>query len=322
VRRITGSGWAPMPVAEALAAARAVPGLLNPRPRLWGTVRGPGGILTVVGVDPDRGNPPCAPTPEKPLTTGEACCGPGVVLDETAVIALQNGPRSMTFKVIGRLPPRAGIAVQDIVVVSAADARTLLGLAPGYASDLAADVFHPDEAQALLPELAAAFPWPVRITTRAETLGIYKAEVANRGALGYLVALPSLLALILLVLAVIRQGRGRRHEAGLLKCLGWTTGDIVRLQIYRALVIGVPATIGGMAAAWLLALLPGASWTGTLLFGWSHLPPQLSLDSGGALLVLLEIGSLVLLPYLTAVLWSALQTAAADPWELVNGEGE
>jgi ABC-type lipoprotein release transport system permease subunit len=244
-----------------------------------------------------------------------------VVRDETDVITLQNGPRTLTCRVVGRLPPRAGSAVQDIVLVSAADARTLLDLAPGYASDLAADVFHPDEAQALLPELAAAFPWPVRITTRGETLGFYQAEFANRGTLGYFVALPSLLALILLVLAVIRQGRGRRHEAGLLKCLGWTTGDIVRLQIYRALVVGVPAASGGMAAAWLLALLPGARWAGTLLFGWRHLPPQLYLDSGGALLVLLEIGALVLLPCLAAVLWSALQTAAVDPWELVNGEG-
>jgi hypothetical protein len=47
------------------------------------------------------------------------------------------------------------------------DARQLLGLAPGQASDLAVHLFRREEEQAILADLAAAFPWPVRITGRS-----------------------------------------------------------------------------------------------------------------------------------------------------------
>ena len=131
---------------------------------------------------------------------------------------------------------------------------------------------------------------------------------------------PALLALTLIVAGTVRERMSRRFEIGLLKSLGWLTGDIVRLQVYRALFLGLPATALGILVASGLVFWPGASWPAELLLGWNDRPLHLYLNPGGAVPVFLEIGVLSLAPFLGAVLWPTLRGAAADPEDLLRQE--
>ncbi len=321
VRRLNAGGWAPLPAAEAVAAARRVPGVTHAQARVWGVAAGLVGPLMVIA-RADAALPPAADG--KPLAAprpGEALLGPGVDpgpdpqrLPLTAAAALELRP-------VGRLPAESALLGQDVVLVHPDDARRLLGLPPGAAVDLAVDVFHADEAAAIQPELAAAFPWPVRITARSEAVGLYSGGLARRGGLMLIAGIPAVLALVLVVAGAVREAVGQRRAVGLLKALGWTTGEVVRLQVCRALLIALPAACLGMLAAYTLVFRPGVSWPGSLLFGWRTAPPRLFLDPAGAFLTLLELGALVVGPYLAAVLLSSLQGAAADPQDLLKGEG-
>jgi hypothetical protein len=321
VRRLNAGGWAPLPVAEALVAARGVPGVTRVRARVWGVAAGPAGPLMVVAWGsatlPPGGDGGTLAAPR----SGEALLGPGVDPGPDPRRLALSAAAALEFRPVGRLPAQTALIGQDVVLVHPADARRLLGLAPGEAVDLAVDVFHAEEAAALLPELAAAFSWPVRITARSEAVGLYTGGLARRGGLMLIAGIPAVLALVLVVAGAVREAVGRRREVGLLKALGWTTGDVVRLQVYRALLIALPAVCLGMLAAYALVFPPGVSWPGSLLFGWRTAPPRLFLDPAGALLTLLELGALVVGPYLAAVLLTSLQGAAADPQDLLKGEG-
>ena len=200
-----------------------------------------------------------------------------------------------------------------LIVLHPDDARDLLGLAPGMASDLAVDVFHDDEAGALRTELAAAFPWPVRIETRDEARSAYRTETARRGSLLLFLCVPSALALVFLLVVTVRSTRSRSYEAGLLKALGWTVSDVVSLELWRALSLGLPAVALGAGAACLCVFLPGITWPGFLFFGWRSGGPALWLSPAGAGMVLAELAACVLVPYAVAVLWPALRAASRDP---------
>jgi hypothetical protein len=321
VRRLNAGGWAPLPAAEALAAARGVPGVTRAQARVWGVAAGPAGPLMVIAWGsatlPPGGDGGALAVPRP----GEALLGPGVDAGPDPRRLPLAAAATLEFRPLGRLPAETALLSQDVVLVHPADARRLLGLAPGEVVDLAVEVFHAEEAAALLPELAAAFPWPVRITARSEAVGLYAGGLARRGGLMLIAGIPAVLALVLVVAGAVREAVGRRREVGLLKALGWTTGDVVRLQVYRALLIALPAACLGMLAAYALVLRPGVSWPGSLLFGWRTAPPRLYLDPAGALLTLLELGALVVGPYLAAVLLTSLQGAAADPQDLLKGEG-
>jgi len=318
LRKVNAVGWTPIPEETARKTAASVRGITDAETRIWGVVQGPSAPVTVVGVRADRSMQPILPALPLP---GQAVVGPGVGgVEKPADFIELRGRRTQRLEVIAVLDADFAMAAQDLVFVSVEDARQLLGLPPGYASDLALRVFNPQEAEAVLSDLAAAFSWPVQITTRSEAAGVFAAAMARRGAVSTLAAIPCLLAVGLLVLAVVRQHLGRRHEIGLLKSLGWTAGDIVRVQMLRALIIGVPAAVTGLLFASLLVFWPGITWPARLLLGWHSAPPHLVLSGDGAALILLLTAGLVLLPFLTATLVPAVKSAAFDPMDLLERE--
>jgi hypothetical protein len=319
VRRVTAGGWAPLPVSETLTRVRPVAGVLHPRPRVWGVVQGPGGPWTVVGVDAASvvAWPADVPLPR----AGEALLGAtGGSFASLRTVRL-IGRQDMTLDVVGRLPAAAAPALHDGVVLNSRDARALLGLAVDQATDLALDVFHDEEAEALRPDLAQALAWPVTITTAREQLRRQLDDINRRT--GWMVAgfAPALLAMALVVAAVGATGRRGSWETGLFKALGWSGGDLLRLHLGRGLLIGGPALAVGSAAAYLLLFAPGVTWIGRWIFGLSGTAPALGISSrgaaGGLLLGLLMVG----LPYLAALFWSGWQAVTQDPAEgLAEGE--
>lgn len=315
VRKLNALGWTPIPSDQSAQLAKSVPGVIAARPRVWGRVAGPEGPLTVIGVD--RYGPPLPQSTAVP-GQGEAVVGTDFKGDRAAPLLTLTGQRTARFRVVGRSDTMTGIAEPNIVLLHIDDARDLLGIPDGYASDLAIKVFNPAEESAILPDLTAAFPWTVRITTRTESAGIYAAGLARMGGMAVAFLVPALLALCLLVAVTVRDRFGHRFEIGLLKALGWTTGDIVRLQISRALLIGIPGAAGGIMLAFLLVFWPNANWPGRLCPEWQALSSWLFFSPGDAGLILLEVTGLVVLPFLAATIGTVLRCAIADPQEMLE----
>ena len=317
VRRVSPVGWQPVQVQDA-ALALAVPGITAARLRIWGTAKTPDQTVTVVAADEAAMQRMTLPQTLHPPAPGEAIAGQGVILSETdARLALQ-GATTFVTRVTQRFPSNSDLATYDVVMLHPRDARTLLGLAPDQASDLALSVFHPEEAAALMPDLVRAFPWPVHIATRLDTRKAYAAAFGRQGGLGSLLYLPAALALVLLMAAVIRQQMGDRARIGLLKALGWTGRDILALQMAKALLVSLPAVAAGLVTAYGLVYGPTQSWVGRLFLGWQTTPPRLYLDAGYAAPVFLEVSGMLLMPFLAAVLAASLGLAASDPQDLLN----
>jgi hypothetical protein len=320
VRRIGAGGWRPLPARQALALAAGVPGVLGARARIWGVVDGPRGPVTVYGwAAAGKASMP-AGWPDLPPARGEAIAGPALDdLGEGTALDLNSAGR-MRFTIRSFLPPSAGLVAHDLVLLHPEDASRLLHLPSGYASDLALDVFHAQEADALRPDLARAFPWPIQVVTRQEAVGRYQAGFGRRSTLAFFMLIPSLLAVLTIVAATVRRQIGRRYEIGLLKTLGWTGRDILQQQIFKTCATGIPAVTAGILVAYGLVFWPGTTWPAALIFGWDQVPPALYLEPRGIGWPLVEVAVLVFAPYLTAAVWTSLTAATADPQDLLDLE--
>lgn len=316
VRRIDTGGWTPMPAETAVALAKTVPGALAPTPRIWGIVAGPEGPVTVVassGIVPQKLlQGLSAPAP------GQAVVGRGIA-DILTGDRLSLGVRTpLSLSIIGSFPADSGLATHDLVWVSPGDAQQLLGLAAGQASDLAVHLFREEEEQAIQADLAAAFPWPVHITGRSTSAWRHHTRSVRMGGIAVVACIPALLALLLIITDTAVGSNGMQAHWGLLKSLGWTTGNIVQLQVAQATMVGIPAVLSGLAAAYAVVFYPpAAGLTALWITGGQHLP-ALVLSSSGAALVMLEIATLVCLPYLATVFIATLKGAASDPWHLIQ----
>ena len=317
VRRVSPVGWSALPSHESVRLAKSVPGVVRAGVRIWGTVNSPGGAVTVFGFDGSNGLDSF--TKKLPLPKrGEAIVGAGIKMAGNPDIIQLTGHTTLIFKIIETLNTQTSIVAHDLVLVNPADARKLLGIAEGFASDLIVDVFHETEAEAILADLSKAFPWPVRTTTKKEAIGFYASASARRGGIVYITILPAMLALALIIIGVIKGQMVQSCNVGLYKALGWTTTNIFQMQLLKALVIGMPAIAAGMVISYLLVFWPGSSWPGNLFFGWDDNPPLFFLNASGAFLVLIEMVVLILLPYLAAVLWPVLRAAVADPQDILE----
>lgn len=312
IRRIDGGGWAPLPADDAVACAKNIPGVLDPTPRLWGVVPGPEGPVTVVAsiaVIPDsmlKG----IPLP----SAGQAVVGLGVarVLSGNRLTLGSNPP--VTVDVIDTFPADTGLATHDLVWMTPDDARSLFGLTPGQASDLAIHLFRREEEQAIQADLAAAFPWAVRITDRSTSALRHHTRAVRSGGIAVVAGIPALLALLLIITGTVVDNTARQAHWSLLKSMGWTTSDMVKLQVNRAMIVGIPAVVLGLTSAYTAVFYPPAAGiTAYWVTGGQHLP-ALTLVSSGTTLIMLEIAAMVGLPFLAAVFLTTLRTAGGSPW--------
>ncbi|GEM_PF-562099 len=328
VRKLAAGHWLPMPVEDGVKAAESVTGVLSAVPRIWGVVGGPESVTTVMGVsESDVQTLKRFSDLTKSPARGEAFIGPGVLSassngDKVEELLLLNGQKELSVKVGKIFSGKNSMVVHDIILLHESDARKLLGLEKGFSSDLAIHVFHEQEADAIIPDLLDAFPWPVAITTKQDTLKIYTASGDRRAGLIYLALIPSLLGLALIVTAGYRGTRSRFYEAGLLKSLGWTSQDIVGFFMCKAALIAFPSVSLGITLAYALVYWPAVSWPAYLFFGWQNNPPGLYLNSSGSFGILIQVSAGILVPYLAANLWPAIKNATADPHVLLQAEGK
>ena len=317
IRRVNPIGWSVLPAKESMRLASSVPGVLLAGTRIWGTANGPGGPLTVFGFDELNRLSDLAQSVPLPKR-GEAVVGAGIATDETSEVLKLAAQNTLILKITGTLDAKTSMVAHDMVLVHPDDARRLFGIAEGYASDLIVDVFHETEADAILPDLSRAFPWPVRMTTRNEAIGIYGSASARRSGIVYIAIIPAMLALAFIVFGVFKGQITQSCNVGLFKALGWTTTNIFQMQLFKALVIGIPAVTTGMVVSYGLVFRSGSSWPGYLFFGWIDRSPQLFLNTSGAILTLIEIVLLIFLPYLAAALWPAVRAAVSDPQDFLE----
>lgn len=321
VRQVDATGWRPIPAEPSVRAAAGVIGVVSAKPRVWGVVQGPAGPLTVLGVQPGMTDLPFEQDWDSLPKKGEAVIGPGLSTDIPENTLVLKGTHQASYRVTGQLSKETGLFANDLVLLSMEDARQLIGLPKGYASDLAIEVYHEEEQEAILPDLAAAFDMLVTLTTRQESTGRYTAAASRGRTLWAIALIPAVLAVCILVAVNIRRSMGLQAHVGVMKAVGWTTGDIVRLQLYRQLFICLPSAAVGACAAFLLVYRPGAHWLSGFLLGWEGTPPRLYLDPNGALIVIFEVIGMVLAPVIVSALLQSLKVSTGEAHDLIEGTG-
>lgn len=313
IRKTNQLGWTPIPIIEGDKRARSVPGIIESQPRVWGIVRTPTQPVTIYGLSTSA---EIASEGIPELHPGEALIGPAVTVDGPELFL--SGQQELMITITGRLPSRFSSRLNDCVLLHESDARLLLDIPEGFASDIVCYVFHEEEEKAVLADLSHAFPWPVRIITRSEMREWYHAQFFGKGSIFMLSFLPAVFSLIILILANVRQIISRKRELGLLKALGWTTSDIVFVTFSRGLLIVIPALLAGLCCALWSIFYSSAKILDLFFYSGTMPATRLVLNGTGILSVVVEVIALIFIPCCVAFLWPGLSSAVSDPGLLID----
>jgi ABC-type lipoprotein release transport system permease subunit len=227
-------------------------------------------------------------------------------------------PEARALKLVGTFRSSLDLYTADVVICDEADARALLALPPGDATDLALSLSNAAEARVVASTIIERVPG-ARVVERDQLVRVHHLSYGRRAGFVLGAAVPAILAL--LVLAWDRAsglGPDERKEIAVLKAVGWSTSDVLWAKLFESLLVGASATALGLLLGYAWIFWLGAPGLRPALVGWSVLYPRAPLTPAVDLAQLLGISLSIMGPFALLSIVPAWRAATADPLETMR----
>jgi cell division protein FtsX len=298
---------------------RAMAGVGGVQPRHWGYYYDAltGANYTVLGVAGTAGELELLEgrLPEGP---GECAVGAGVARlrgTETGgdLILIDSENLGTVFQVVGVFRAASNLLTHDLIVLTDEDVQAFFGFPEGAATDLAIRVRNPSEVDTVARKIKQALP-DTRPITRGEVLRTYEAVLHWRSGMMLAVFGAALIAFCVLAWdKATGLSAEEKAEIGVLKAVGWETGDVLALKFWEGVVLSLTSFLLGFTLAYVHVFHLGAFALGPILKGWSVLFPDFSLPPYVDLYQATVVGFLTVVPYVAATVIPCWRAATTDP---------
>jgi ABC-type lipoprotein release transport system permease subunit len=218
------------------------------------------------------------------------------------------------FEVVGRFSDKTDMLTNDLIVMNLDDARDLFEIPAAMFTDLCVYITNPNEIDTIAKKIAALLP-DTRVLTRSQILKTYQVVFSWRSGFASICLLTALVAFAILAWdKASGLSPEERREIGILKILGWETGDILAIRFWESCLVSTLAFIVGCTGAYIHIAFFEASLLKPVLVGWSVIYPSFRLLPSVTVADLLLIFSFSVLPYMAATVIPAWRcsTVPAD----------
>jgi len=313
---------------------RALPGVVRVVPRVWGYIPmktdGKSVAYTLMGVDL-RLMPPSeligmAIEKGRYLNVGEKgaiVVGkifaekynviPGDILD-----LKDTFENTYSFKVVGVFGMGVQIYTADLLLTSSDDARNFFNYSKDSATDIAVYTKANIDSTALAQALAKQFQG-TRVVSRSALNKIIEQAYGGRGGIFQLMWIMLVLTAVMVAWAEgMSVGTHMKREIGILKAVGWGTGDVIEMKVIESLQVGCFSFVLGTALG-LVYILLDAPGIKNYFLGWASIYPDFPIP------VYLAPGSIFLIfciavfPLLFAMIIPSWLVGVMEPDEAIRG---
>jgi len=303
-----------------------IPTVRRVRPRVWGYYffTALESNVTIVGFDGDAEALDVAVANGRlPREGNEVAIGEGLsdlmglrVGDEMGVPV---GGEVIFSRVVGTFGAESAIRSADLIVARPDHARRMLGVADGWATDLAVDLTTQDEAPVVITRVGERLEG-ARVLDRRLLRRTYELTFDTRGGLMALMLVPALAAFLLLAFERLSGlGDAERREIGVLKAVGWATSDVLIARMWESAVIAVVGASAGLVLAYAYVFWLDAPGLSDALLGWSNLRPALDLAPALDPTQALSLIGAVVVPFVAVSVVPAWRAAMVDPDSAMRG---
>jgi len=221
----------------------------------------------------------------------------------------------ITVAIAQTLPTQSNLLSNDMIIMPLELARQILGYGDAEVSDIAFNVPNPDEWQNISDKIASLH-YDLRVVTKEEVAKSYEHLYNYKGGL-FLVLFLILLATFLLILyqRYSMVYSSEKRQIGLLRAMGWSIADVLRLKFTETLIIVLFAFILGVILGYLYVFVLDAPLLSAIFLGAENLNNHLHFFPVVEFSTLGSIFLLYALPSLAAVLIPVWRVATTDAKE-------
>ena len=229
-----------------------------------------------------------------------------------------TNPDAHALKLVGTFRSSLDLYTADVLICDEEDARALLVLPAGDATDLAITLSNVAEVRVVARTITETLPG-ARVIERDLLARVYHLAYGRRAGFVLGASIPAILAL--LVLAWDRAsgiGPDERKEIAVLKAVGWSTSDVLWAKLFESLLVGASATALGLLLGYAWIFWLGAPGLRPALVGWSVLYPRAALTPAVDVAQLLGISLAVMGPFALLSVVPAWRAATTDPLDTMR----
>lgn len=307
VQRLTAGRHDLMPQ-DWLEQVQGLRGVRKSEGRLWGYHYDPAAQANYTLLAPDD-----APPAPGHVEIGAALArASGLAVGDVLSLRGFDG-KPYAFTVSRVFAAESELVSADLMRVNTADFRAFFGIEPGRYTDLALQVSNAREVRKVAEKVLNRLPG-ARVIAREEMQRTYEAAFNWRQGV-----LLTFLSTILIAFALLAWDKAsglsaeERREIGILKAIGWDTGDVLRMKLWEGALMSVAAFLTGYVLAWLHVFYADAPLFTAVLKGWSVLYPRFALAPQIDVAQIATLFFLTVLPYVAATVAPVWRAATLDP---------
>ncbi len=218
-------------------------------------------------------------------------------------------------KIYDTLSPSDNLIASDIILMDINLAREILGVDPDKATDLILDVPNPMERENVRFKLLEK-DFDTRIITKEALRKAYENLYNYKGGiflLGFFIALITFMLILFQRYTMINSSD--RREIALLRAVGWSIRDVIRLKLSESLTVALLAFGLGVLLAYGYVFYLDAPLLREVFLGFGNLPIDLHFTPVIDFGMLSSLFLFFIVPFLVSVLipvWKIAVTDAAE----------
>jgi ABC-type lipoprotein release transport system permease subunit len=260
---------------------------------------------------------------EAPPAEGEVRLGAGVARtrglgpgDYLSLRSARGEPFSL--KIAALLDADTELVSSDLMLMNGDDFRRFFDFPVDRFTDIVLRVRNPVEVRKVAEKISLALP-DTRPILREEILRTYDAIFGWRQGLVFVLLTGALLAFVIFAWdRASGLSAEERREIGILKAIGWETGDVLRMKFWEGAALSLTAFLGGYLLAYVHVFHFSATLFAPVLKGWAVLYPDFSPVPFVDGLQVATLFFFTVFPYTVATIIPIWRAAVTDPDQVMR----
>lgn len=217
-----------------------------------------------------------------------------------------------TIKIFKDLPKEANLVANDLIIMDINLAKQILNINEDEATDIILNVPNNLERQNVKEQILIKHS-NIRVLQKDELKKMYENMFNYKGGIFLILFIVVLFTFILILYQRYSMiSSTDKREIGILKAVGWSIKDIIKLKIMENFIVGFMAFIIGVIFAYIFIFILNAPILKNIFIGFSNIQNDFTISSNIEISSLITLFLFFMIPFLSAVLIPVWKVAIID----------
>ncbi len=219
---------------------------------------------------------------------------------------------SLNVKIFKDLPQEANLVANDLVIMDINLAKKILNIDEENSTDIVLNVPNDLEKQNIKEQLILKHS-NIRILQKESLKKEYENMFNYKGGIFLVLFIVVIFTFILILYQRYSMiSSSDKKEIGILKAVGWSIKDIIKLKIIENFIIGFMAFIIGVIIAYIFVFILNAPILKNIFIGFSNIQNDFILNANIEFTTLITLFLFFIIPFLSAILIPVWKIAVID----------